>query len=64
VASKCVLSERFAANLQPILGLIESEYRRTRYTMDVLTEAFLRQAHDALGKLAEMHVPSSEGRST
>ena len=59
--SKCRLSGRFAANLQPFIGLLESEWRCTRSTMDPYTEVLFRQAHDALGKLYERHVWPSDG---
>ncbi len=61
-AGKCIFSERWAANLQPFIGLLEAEWRGMRSTMDPLTEALFRQAHDALSRLYENHVCHNEGR--
>lgn len=61
-SSKCLLSERLTANIQPFLGLMESDYRRLRFTMDPLTEALFRQIHELLAKLYEAHVFPGEGR--
>lgn len=60
--SKCLLSERLTANLQPFIGLIESDWRRIRSTIDPFTEVLLRQAHEALSKLHEAHVFPGAGR--
>lgn len=56
VIGKCLLSEQLVANLQPTIGLMEADWRRLRFTMDPLTEALLRQAHELLAKLYEIHV--------
>lgn len=60
--SKGLLSERLAANLQPFIGLIQSDWRRLRCTMDPLTEALFRQIYEASAKLYEIHVSPGEGR--
>lgn len=60
--SKCVLSERFVAHLQPFIRLMESDWHNFHSTMDPFTEALFRQAHEALAKLHEAHVWPGEGR--
>jgi hypothetical protein len=60
--SKCLLSEGFAANLQPFIDLMESDWRRIRSTMDPFTEVLFRQAHEALARIYEKHVWPREGR--
>jgi hypothetical protein len=62
LSSNCVLSERLIANLQPVIGLIESDWCRLRCTMDLLTESFLRQIHERLAKWYEAHVYPGAGR--
>ena len=56
VIGKCLLSEQLVANLQPTIRIMESDWRRLRFTMDPLTEALLRQAHELLATLYEIHV--------
>ena len=60
--SKCRLSERLTTNLQPFIGLIESDWRRLSSSVDPFTEVCFRQAHDALAKLYEARVSSEEAR--
>jgi hypothetical protein len=59
--NKCLLSEQLAANLQPFIGLLESDWQRLRFTMDPFTEALFRQVHEASAKLYETHVFMREG---
>jgi hypothetical protein len=60
--SKCVLSDSLAPYLQLIIGLLEAEWQRIRHTMDPHTEVLLRQAHEALAKLYDALISSTDGR--
>jgi hypothetical protein len=53
-ARKAPFTERFATVLPCFLSLLESEWRESSPLMSAEEQALVRQAHRALGQLAEL----------
>lgn len=53
-ARKAPFSERFVTVLPCFLSLLESEWHHSRRFMNAEKQGLMRQAHAALGRLAEL----------
>ena len=51
---KAPFSERFATVLPCFLTLLETEWHQSRRLMNAEEQGLVRQAHSALGRLAEL----------
>ena len=57
-ARKAPFSERFTTVLPCFLSLLETEWHQARGVMNVEQQGLVRQAHAALGRLAELEEDS------
>ena len=53
-SGKAPFSERFTTVLPRFLSLLESEWSQARQCMNTEQQGLMRQAHAALGRLAEL----------
>jgi hypothetical protein len=60
-AHKAHTSERFATVLPHFLSLLEAEWHQSRLLMSVEKQGLMRQAHSALGRLAELEEVHHDG---
>ena len=61
-ARKALFTERFATVLPCFLNLLETEWRQSSPLMNSQEQTLVRQAHSALGQLAELEEDLNDGR--